>query len=104
MIVIIMITIMIVVIITIIIIIIMIIIIIVILCQCFLLSGYFLSGAFVVVQPVHLHQHTRAARARKSANTVSANVVSMALILGCRQCRMAGQLDGCTATPCGGEV
>ena len=31
-----------------------------------------LSGTFLVVQPVHLHQHTRAARARKSANMVSA--------------------------------
>ena len=34
-------------------------------------------GTFLVVQPVHLHQHTRAARARKSANMVSANMVSI---------------------------
>ena len=34
---------------------------------------------FLVVQPVHLHQRTRAARARKSANMVCANVVSVAL-------------------------
>ena len=33
--------------------------------------SYFLSGTFFVVQPVHLHQHTPAARARKSANMVS---------------------------------
>ena len=32
---------------------------------------------FLEVQPVHLHQHTRATRARKSANTVSANTVSI---------------------------
>ena len=30
---------------------------------------------FLVVQPVRLHQHTRAARARKSADMVSANMV-----------------------------
>ena len=30
---------------------------------------------FLVVQPVHSHQHTRAARARKSANMVYANMV-----------------------------
>ena len=41
---------------------------------------------FLVVQPVHLHQHTRAARARKSANMVSADRVSILLILaGCRR-------------------
>ena len=33
--------------------------------------SYFLSGTFLVVQPVHLHEHTRAARVRKSANMVS---------------------------------
>ena len=33
----------------------------------------------LVVQSVHLHQHTHAARARKSANVVSANMVSVAL-------------------------
>ena len=39
-----------------------------------------------MVQPVHLHQHTRAARARKSANMVSADRVSILLILaGCRR-------------------
>ena len=32
------------------------------------------SSVFLVVQPVHLHQHTRAAHARKSANMVSANM------------------------------
>ena len=41
--------------------------------------NYFLSGAFSVVQPVKSHQHTRAARARKSANMVSANAVPVAL-------------------------
>ena len=34
----------------------------------------FLSGPFLVAQPVHWHQHTRAARARKSANMDSANM------------------------------
>ena len=42
----------------------------------------FLSGTFLVVHPVHLHQYTLAARARKSANMVSANMVSMALTYG----------------------
>ena len=32
---------------------------------------------FLVVQTVHLHQHTRAARARQSANMVSADKVSI---------------------------
>ena len=36
-----------------------------------------LSGTFSVVQPVRLHQHTRAARAHKSANMVSAEMVSI---------------------------
>ena len=45
------------------------------------ISDTFLSCTFLVVQPVHLHQHTRAARARKSANMVSANMVSVALNL-----------------------
>ena len=35
-----------------------------------------LSGTFLAVQPVHLRQHTRAARARKSADMVSAIMVS----------------------------
>ena len=35
------------------------------------------DSIFLVVQPVHLRQHTRAARARKSANMVSANIVSV---------------------------
>ena len=35
------------------------------------------DSIFLVVQPMHLHQHTRAARARKSANMVSANMVSV---------------------------
>ena len=35
------------------------------------------SCMFLAVQPLHLHQHTRAARARKSANMVSANMVSI---------------------------
>ena len=39
----------------------------------------FFSGTFLVAQPKHLHQRTLAARARKSANMVSANMVSMAL-------------------------
>ena len=39
---------------------------------------------FLVVKPAHLHQHTRAARARKSANMVSANMVSVALITSLR--------------------
>ena len=33
-----------------------------------------------MVQPVHVHQHTRAARAHKSVNMVSANMVSVALM------------------------
>ena len=41
----------------------------------------FLSGTFLVVRPVHLHQHNRAAGARKSANMVSADMVSAALII-----------------------
>ena len=40
---------------------------------------YLLSGTFLVVQPVHSHQYTRAARERKSACMVSANMVSMAM-------------------------
>ena len=36
-----------------------------------------IDSIFLVVQHVHLHQHTRAARARKSANMVSANTVSV---------------------------
>ena len=32
---------------------------------------YFISDNFLVVQPVHLHHHTLAARARKSANMAS---------------------------------
>ena len=39
-----------------------------------------LRGTFLVVQPVHLHRNTRAALALKSANMVSANVVSVLLI------------------------
>ena len=39
--------------------------------------SYALSGTFSVAQPVHLHQHTRATRARKSADMVCANVVSI---------------------------
>ena len=39
---------------------------------------------FLVVQPVHVRQDTRAARARKSANMASANMVSAALTLGIR--------------------
>ena len=35
-----------------------------------------------VVQPVHLHQHTRAARARKSANMFSPNMASVLLKMG----------------------
>ena len=41
--------------------------------------SYFLSGTFLVVRPVHSHRHTRAARVRKSANMVSANMVSVGL-------------------------
>ena len=33
------------------------------------------------MQPVHLHQHTRAACAREAADVVSANMVSVALLL-----------------------
>ena len=36
-----------------------------------------LSGTFLVVQPVHLRQHTRAARAHKSANMASASTLSV---------------------------
>ena len=36
--------------------------------------GCFLRGTILGVQPVHLHQHTGAARARKCANMVSANI------------------------------
>ena len=39
--------------------------------------SYFLSGTFLGVQSVHLHQHTRAARAHKSANMVSTNMISI---------------------------
>ena len=39
--------------------------------------SYFLVGASLAVQPVHLSQHTRAARARKSASMVSASMVSI---------------------------
>ena len=35
------------------------------------------DNIFPAVQPVHLHRHTRAARARKSANMASANMVSV---------------------------
>ena len=35
----------------------------------------YMKGPLWGVKPVHLHQHTRAARARKSANMVSANMV-----------------------------
>ena len=35
------------------------------------------GGTLLVMQPLHMHQHTRAARARKSANMVSANMVSI---------------------------
>ena len=45
---------------------------------------YFPSWYFLVVGSVHLHQPTRAARARKPANMVSANMASVALILGRR--------------------
>ena len=38
--------------------------------------SYILSGTFLVVQPVHTHQHTRVARAHESANMVSANMDS----------------------------
>ena len=38
--------------------------------------SYIISGAFLVAQSVHLHQRTSAARAHKSASTVSANMVS----------------------------
>ena len=41
----------------------------------------FLSGTFLVVQPVQVHQVARAASARRSANVVSANAVSVALTL-----------------------
>ena len=37
--------------------------------------------SMLVVQPVHLHQHSRADSARKSANMVSAHMVSVALRL-----------------------
>ena len=37
------------------------------------------DSTFAVVQSVHLHQHTRAACACKSANMVSANMVPVAL-------------------------
>ena len=40
----------------------------------------------LVVQPVHLRQPTPAARARKSANMVSANMVSVAL--SCNMCNV----------------
>ena len=39
--------------------------------------SYFVGGAFLVVQPVHLHQHARAACARQSANVVPANMISI---------------------------
>ena len=40
----------------------------------------FLSGTFLMVQPVHSHQHSRrAARARKYAMMVSANMAPVAL-------------------------
>ena len=42
-----------------------------------------LIGNFLVVQLVHLHQHTCATRMHKSANMVSANMVSAALINKC---------------------
>ena len=45
----------------------------------------FLHGTFSAVQPVHLHRPTRAARARKSANMVSANMVSVLPILKDRE-------------------
>ena len=44
---------------------------------------YFLSGTFLVVQPVHLHQHTGSAPARKSANMVSAIMVSILPMAAC---------------------
>ena len=53
----------------------------------------FLYGTSPVVQPVHLHRHTRAARARKSANVVSANMASMAL----------NKLEGCGVRGCEGR-
>ena len=40
-----------------------------------------MSGTFLVVQPVHWRQLTRTARARKSANMVSANMVSSILMM-----------------------
>ena len=43
------------------------------------IQSCFLVETFLVVQPMHLHQHTREASARKSANMVSANIVSVAL-------------------------
>ena len=53
---------------------------------------HFLSGnvlvapsTFLAVQLVPLHRHTRAARARESANMVFANMVSMALSHAVRQ-------------------
>jgi len=38
-------------------------------------AGLFLSRTFLVVHPMHLHQYTRAARAHKSANMDSANMI-----------------------------
>ena len=44
---------------------------------------------FLVVQPVHLHRHTCAARSRKPAKVVSANMVCVAL----NRHRLHGYLD-----------